>query len=73
MRELKLDSAFLARAKAKDDETRVSHQRAKQQEIQTWLSQEQATFNQQVRKGGELIKGGGSFKNKKARTSREVK
>lgn len=49
---------------------RVEKQR-KQQEIQSWVMQQSANFNQQVRKGGELIKGGGSGLAKKRRLNKK--
>ena len=43
--------------------------REKQREVQAWLAEQAATFNQQVRKGGELLKGGGSGLSKKRRVN----
>lgn len=36
----------------------------------TWLEEQQATINQQVKLGGKLVKGGGSSSTKKARVGR---
>lgn len=36
----------------------------------TWLEGQQATINQQVKLGGELVKGGGSSLTKRARVGR---
>lgn len=36
----------------------------------TWLEEQQATINQQVKLGGKLVKGGGSSSTKRARVGR---
>lgn len=66
-RELRRDAVFLAREKFKEEEQRNTHRKAEQQKIQAWVQESMATFNQQVRKGGGLIKGGGSTQSKDKR------
>ncbi|ETV92662.1 hypothetical protein H310_13105 [Aphanomyces invadans] len=70
-RELKRDAAFLSRQRAEEQKTWRAEKDAKQKEIRSWMEQQNATFNQQVRKGGELIKGGGSGPAKKRRISKK--
>ncbi|CAI5737604.1 unnamed protein product [Hyaloperonospora brassicae] len=59
-RELRRDADFLAREKQREEHTRCAANAAKQKEIRRWLDEQHATFHQQVRKGGEMLKGGGS-------------
>uniref|UniRef100_M4C1W9 Nucleolar protein 14 n=1 Tax=Hyaloperonospora arabidopsidis (strain Emoy2) TaxID=559515 RepID=M4C1W9_HYAAE len=59
-RELRRDAEFLHREKQKEEQTRVEAKEEKQKEIRRWLEEQNATFNQQVRKGGNMLKGGGS-------------
>uniref|UniRef100_A0AAV1UTV1 Nucleolar protein 14 n=1 Tax=Peronospora matthiolae TaxID=2874970 RepID=A0AAV1UTV1_9STRA len=59
-RELRRDAEFLHREKQKEEQTRVEAKAEKQKEIRRWLDEQNATFNQQVRKGGNMLKGGGS-------------
>lgn len=59
-RELRRDAEFIHREKQKEEETRVAAKEEKQKEIRRWLEEQNATFNQQVRKGGNMLKGGGS-------------
>ena len=59
-RELRRDAEYLARARD-DERDRVSG--AKQEERHknfAWLQDQQASLNQQVRKGGAMVTGGGS-------------
>lgn len=60
-RELRRDAEFLAREKQQEEESRLEVKREKQKEIRSWLEEQNATFNQQVRKGGHMLKGGGSM------------
>ncbi|CEG47068.1 nucleolar protein [Plasmopara halstedii] len=59
-RELRRDAEFIHREKQKEEETRLAAKEEKQKEIRRWLEEQNATFNQQVRKGGNMLKGGGS-------------
>ncbi|TDH69794.1 hypothetical protein CCR75_001286 [Bremia lactucae] len=59
-RELRRDAEFIHREKQKEEETRLAVKEEKQKEIRHWLEEQNATFNQQVRKGGNMLKGGGS-------------
>nr|CCA14999.1 nucleolar protein putative [Albugo laibachii Nc14]CCA25490.1 nucleolar protein putative [Albugo laibachii Nc14] len=60
-RELRRDAEFLAREKQQEEESRLGVKREKQKEIRSWMEEQNATFNQQVRKGGHMLKGGGSM------------
>ncbi|KAI9919443.1 hypothetical protein PsorP6_017668 [Peronosclerospora sorghi] len=72
-RELRRDAEFLHREKQKEDDARRAAKEAKQKEIRRWLDEQNATFNQQVRKGGHMLKGGGSARGPqpRARTVRQ--
>ncbi|KDO27185.1 hypothetical protein SPRG_07434 [Saprolegnia parasitica CBS 223.65] len=70
-RELRRDAAFLARQREEERSTWQAEKNAKQKEIRSWMEQQNATFNQQVRKGGELLKGGGAGLAKKRRVSKK--
>jgi nucleolar protein 14 len=59
-RELRRDAEFIHREKQKEEEARLAAKEEKQKEIRRWLDEQNATFNQQVRKGGNMLKGGGS-------------
>ena len=59
-RELRLDGEFLARERQKEAGEAASEKKKRQNEIQGWVLGQNATFNEQVRKGGELLKGGGA-------------
>ncbi|KAE9035710.1 hypothetical protein PR003_g8606 [Phytophthora rubi] len=59
-RELRRDAEFIHREKQKEEEARLAVKEEKQKEIRRWLEEQNATFNQQVRKGGNMLKGGGS-------------
>lgn len=59
-RELRRDAEFVARAKQEEEDVRLADKRAKQKEIWRWLEEQHATFSQQVKKGGNMLKGGGS-------------
>lgn len=60
MRELRRDSDFLEQVK--HTERLATHQRQKDERHKNfaWMEEQQATINLQVRKGGGLLKGGGS-------------
>ncbi|CAH0514882.1 unnamed protein product [Peronospora belbahrii] len=60
-RELRRDTEFIEREKQKEEKSRLLAKEEKQKEIRHWLEEENATFNQQVRKGGNMLKGGGSL------------
>lgn len=59
-RELRRDAEFVARAKQEEEDVRLEDKRAKQKEIWRWLEEQHSTFSQQVKKGGNMLKGGGS-------------
>ncbi|RLN53446.1 hypothetical protein BBJ29_007029 [Phytophthora kernoviae] len=59
-RELRRDAEFIHREKQKEEDARLQAKEEKQAEIRGWLEEQNATFNQQVRKGGNMLKGGGS-------------
>lgn len=49
----------------------LSHSRKRRlRDNLTWLEEQQATINQQVKLGGKLVKGGGSSLTKRARVGR---
>ena len=58
-RELRLDASFIENDRRKEKEARDSKAREQRHKNFAWLVQEQATLNQQVAKGGGLLKGGG--------------
>ncbi|OQS07646.1 nucleolar protein [Thraustotheca clavata] len=70
-RELRRDAAFLARERQEEHNKWRQEKQEKQREIRAWMEEQNATFNQQVRKGGELLKGGGSGPAKKRRISKK--
>lgn len=59
-RELRLDAAYIENERRKEKKSIDDKARAKRNKNYSWLEQEQATINQQVRKGGGLLKGGGT-------------
>jgi nucleolar protein 14 len=69
-RELRLDAAYVARQRMEEHAMWKKEKDEKQREIRAWLQEQNATFNQQVRKGGELLKGGGAGAAKKRRVSK---
>lgn len=69
-RELRRDAEFLAREKQVEETTRVTDKREKQKEIWRWLEEQNATFNEQAKKGGNMLKGGGSGPAKNRRTKK---
>lgn len=70
MRELKRDAVFLEHAKAEKNDEKDRARKRRLRENLTWLEEQQATFNQQVKLGGKLVKGGGSSSTKRARVGR---
>ncbi|KAG6616381.1 Nucleolar protein [Phytophthora cinnamomi] len=72
-RELRRDAEFIHREKQKEEEARLAAKEEKQREIRRWMEEQNATFNQQVRKGGNMLKGGGSARGPapRARTPRK--
>lgn len=60
MRELRRDSAFLDQEKFKEKQAVQTEKRAERVKNFAWLEAQQATINEQVRKGKGLMKGGGS-------------
>ncbi|TYZ66247.1 hypothetical protein PybrP1_009924 [[Pythium] brassicae (nom. inval.)] len=72
-RELRRDAEFLAREKQQEEAARVDAKREKQREIRRWLEEQNATFNQQVKKGGNMLKGGGSGPAKNRRLPKKQK
>ena len=59
-RELRLDAAFIESERRKEKEAKDTKARNIRHKNFAWLVQEQATLNQQVAKGGGLLKGGGT-------------
>eukprot|EP00752_Nemacystus_decipiens_P016522 g14767.t1 len=57
MRELKRDAVFLEHAKADKMAEKEQTRKRRLRENLTWLEEQQATINQQVKLGGKLIKG----------------
>ncbi|CBJ25573.1 similar to RIKEN cDNA 2610033H07 [Ectocarpus siliculosus] len=70
MRELKRDAVFLEHAKADKTAEKERTRKRRLRDNLTWLEEQQATINQQVKLGGKLIKGGGSSSTKRARVGR---
>lgn len=67
MREIRRDASYLDQerfAEQADTQTRLRNERVKNY---AWMEAEQATINQQVRKGNGLMKGGGSAPAKRPR------
>ena len=60
MRELRRDSDFLEQEKFVERQKTLEKEREKRNKNYAWMEEQQATINQQVRKGGELLRGGGS-------------
>ena len=52
---------------------RDTERKEKQKEVWRWLEEQNATFNEQAKKGGNMLKGGGSGAAKKQRRSRKDK
>jgi nucleolar protein 14 len=60
MRELRRDADFLDEEMFKARQAKAEKRREERAANYAWMEEQQATVNQQVRKGGALIKGGGS-------------
>ncbi|KAJ1431018.1 nucleolar protein 14, partial [Ochromonadaceae sp. CCMP2298] len=60
MRELRRDSDFIDQERYKEETVAADVRRAERVKNFGWMEEQQATINQQVRKGGSLMKGGGS-------------
>lgn len=60
MRELRRDSAFLDQERFQEKQAIATAKRAERVKNYAWLENQQATINEQVRKGKDLLKGGGS-------------
>jgi hypothetical protein len=70
MRELRRDSNMLEQERFKEKRESLDAQRAERYKNFAWMEDQQATINEQVRKGKSLLKGGGSGIHKKARVKR---
>jgi nucleolar protein 14 len=70
MRELRRDADFIEQEKYTEKQAALEKQRSERHKNFQWLEEQQATINLQVKKGGELMKGGGSFMAKKPRVKR---
>jgi len=71
MRELRRDSDFLEQEKYAERRKQLDSMREERHSNFAWLEEQQATINEQVRKGGELLRGGGSGIAKKPRVKRK--
>ena len=60
MRELRRDSDFLSQEAYKSKQAIFEQKKAERHANFAWMEQEQDIINQQVRKGGEMLRGGGS-------------
>jgi nucleolar protein 14 len=58
-RELRLDAAFIENERRKEKDRKDSKAREKRNKNFSWMEEEQAAMNQQVRQGGGLLSGGG--------------
>lgn len=54
------DTDFLEQERFKEKTTQLEVARGERYKNFAWLEEQQATINQQVRKGGEVLRGGGS-------------
>jgi nucleolar protein 14 len=70
MRELRRDNSFLEQAKFAEKMRKKESIQSERYKNFAWLEEQQATINQQVRKGGELLRGAGSGIAKKIRIKR---
>lgn len=70
MRELRRDSDFIDQEKSKLNQQERARLQEERHKNYSWMEDQQATINQQVRKGKGLMKGGGSSAAKKPRISR---
>lgn len=60
MRELRRDADFVGQETYKAQQAVKERKRAERNSNFAWMEQEQGVINEQVRKGGELLRGGGS-------------
>lgn len=60
MRELRRDSDFLGQEVYKVQQAALQKKRSERNANYAWMEQEQGVVNEQVRKGGEMLRGGGS-------------
>ena len=70
MRELRRDSEFLDQEKYTEKLNQSNKMKLERQKNFSWMEDQQASINQQVRKGGELLRGGGSSISKKPKIRR---
>lgn len=70
MRELRRDADFIEQEAYKEKQAKLEQQRNERIRNFSWLEEQQATINQQVKQGKGLMKGGGSFVAKKPRVKR---
>jgi nucleolar protein 14 len=71
MRELRRDSDFLDQERTKEKQSHLNKLREERHKNYAWMEEQQATINEQVRKGGGLMKGGGTGMMKKVRVKRK--
>lgn len=69
VRELKLKHRAISVAKTEAKNESLQEQKVAQNQIQHWLNEQTATFNEQVAKGGELLKGAGKSYSKRKRVN----
>ena len=60
IRELRRDSDYLEQAKYIEKTAQATARQEERYKNYSWLAEQQATLNEHVRKGGELLRGGGS-------------
>jgi hypothetical protein len=70
MRELRRDADFIEQEKYQEKVAKTEKKRQERFKNYQWLEEQQATINLQVKKGGTLVKGGGSAAAKKPRVKR---
>ena len=70
MRELRRDSAFIDQERFKEVQASAQLRKDERHKNFAWLEEQQATINEQVKKGKGLLKGGGSGVGKKSRVKR---
>jgi hypothetical protein len=70
MRELRRDADFIEQEKYQEKVAESERKRQERFKNYQWLEEQQATINLQVKKGGSLVKGGGSAAAKKPRVKR---
>jgi len=70
IRELRRDSAFVDQERYNEERHAKESRQAERHRNFGWMEEQQATINQQVKKGGGLMKGGGSGVLKNARVKR---